>query len=165
MRTKIRGLAEAGLIAAAYAVLTVVIQPIGYGTVQFRASEMLTVLPVFTPAAIPGLAVGCFLSNLIGLSSGANPAGAWDLLIGTAATLIAAVMTYYLRNFRVRKLPILALIPPIVVNAAAIGAELSVAFGAIPWYWHVLGVALGQFVMCGIGGALLVAALGRVKQL
>lgn len=165
MRTKIRGLAEAGLIAAAYVVLTVVIQPIGYGTVQFRASEMLTVLPVFTPAAIPGLAIGCFLSNLIGLSSGANPAGAWDLLIGTAATLVAAVMTYYLRNIRVRKLPLLAVIPPIVVNAAAIGAELSVVFGAIPWYWHVLGVALGQFVTCGIGGVLLAVALDRVKRL
>ncbi len=165
MRTKIRGLAEAGLIAAAYVVLTVVIQPIGYGTVQFRASEMLTVLPVFTPAAIPGLAIGCFLSNLIGLSSGANPAGAWDLLIGTAATLVAAVMTYYLRNIRVRKLPLLAVIPPIVVNAVAIGAELSVVFGAIPWYWHVLGVALGQFVTCGIGGVLLAVALDRVKRL
>ena len=90
-KERVRRLAEAGLIAAMYAALTVAVTPIAYGPVQFRISEVLTILPVFTPAAIPGLTVGCFVANLFGLMSGANPAGAWDLLLGPLATLLAAL--------------------------------------------------------------------------
>ena len=81
-RTALLRLTQAGLIAAMYAVCTALIQPAAYGPVQFRFSEVLTILPVFTPAAIPGLAVGCLVANLYGLSTGANIAGAWDLLFG-----------------------------------------------------------------------------------
>ena len=86
-------LVQAALIAALYTVCTVLIQPAGFGAVQFRVSEAFTILPVFTPAAIPGLAIGCLVSNLFGLMGGANPAGAWDLLFGTLATLVAACLT------------------------------------------------------------------------
>lgn len=165
MKKSIEYLTRAGLIAALYVVLTLVIQPIGYGTVQFRVAEMLTILPVYMPAAIPGLTVGCFLSNLIGLASGANPAGGWDLLIGTAATAAAAVLTYALRNVRVKGLPIAATLPPVVINAVAIGTELAVVYGGIPWYWHALGVAGGQFLACCVCGTVLAAALNRVKTL
>ena len=164
MKRSVQYLAHAGLIAATYVVLTVVIQPIGYGTVQFRVSEMLTILPVYMPTAIPGLTVGCFLSNLIGLASGANPLGGWDLLIGTAATASAAWMTYAVRHVRVKGLPILATVPPVLVNALAIGTELSLVYGGLPWYWHVIGVATGQFVACTIGGTALSAALNKVKK-
>lgn len=68
-------LVQAALIAALYTVYTVLIQPAGFGAVQFRVSEAFTILPVFTPAAIPGLAIGCLVSNLFGLMGGANPAG------------------------------------------------------------------------------------------
>ena len=165
MQKRIQYLTRAGVIAAVYVVLTLVIQPIGYGTVQFRVAEMLTILPVYMPEAIPGLAVGCFVSNLVGLSTGANPAGGLDLLIGTAATAVAAVMTYALRNVRFKKLPLLATLPPVVVNAVAIGAELAVVYGGVPWYVHVIGVAAGQFVACSICGTILAAALNKVKKL
>lgn len=165
MQNKIQKLTRAGLIAAVYVVLTLVIQPVGYGTVQFRVSELLTVLPVYMPEAIPGLAVGCFVSNLVGLSTGANPAGGWDLLIGTAATALAAVLTYLLRNVRFKNLPILATLPPVIVNAIAIGAELALVYGGVPWYVHMLGVAAGQFVACTVCGTVLAAALNKVKTL
>ncbi len=162
MRKSTQHLTQAGLIAAVYVVLTLVIQPIGYGTVQFRVAEMLTILPVYTPSAISGLTVGCFLSNLIGLASGANPVGGWDLLIGTGATALAAVMTYRLRNIRFKNLPIVATLPPVLVNAVVIGAELAVVYGGIPWYWHALGVMAGQFLACCICGTVLAAALNRI---
>ena len=165
MQKGIHGLTRAGLIAALYVVLTLVIQPIGYGTVQFRVAEMLTILPVYMPEAIPGLAIGCVVSNLVGLSTGANPAGGWDLLIGTAATAVAAVMTYALRNVRIKNLPILATLPPGLVNAAAIGAELTGVYGGVPWYVHVIGVAVGQFAACVVCGTLLSAALNKVKTI
>ncbi len=165
MQKRIQSLTRAGVIAAIYIALTLLIQPIGYGTVQFRVAEMLTVLPVYMPEAIPGLAVGCFISNLVGLSTGANPAGGLDLLIGTGATLAAAVLTYLLRNIRFKNLPILATLPPVVVNAIAIGAELAVVYGGVPWYIHMLGVAAGQVAACTVCGTLLCVALNKVKTL
>ena len=82
-KNRVRHLTEAALIAAMYAALTFAIAPLAYGEVQFRVSEALTILPVFTPAAIPGLTVGCLLANLLGLLSGANPAGTLDMVFGT----------------------------------------------------------------------------------
>lgn len=165
MQKRVHYLTRAGLIAAVYVVLTLVIQPIGYGTVQFRVSELLTVLPVYVPEAIPGLAVGCFVSNLVGLSTGANPAGGWDLLIGTAATAVAAALTYLLRGIRFKNLPILATLPPVIVNALAIGAELTLVYGGVAWYIHVLGVAAGQFAACTVCGTVLAVTLNKVKKL
>ena len=106
--SSLRRVAEGGLIAAMYAALTLLIPAASFGTGQFRVSEMLTILPVFTPAAIPGLAVGCLVSNLFGLMSGANVAGAWDLLLGPMATLAAAFATRGLRSLRVKGLPVAA---------------------------------------------------------
>ncbi len=160
---KTQYLTRAGVIAALYVVLSVVVQPLGYGAVQLRISEMLTILPVYTSAAIPGLTVGCFLSNLIGLSGGMNPAGVWDLAVGTAATLLAALCTYALRRVRIRSLPIAATVPPVVINALAIGVELTLVYGGLPWYGNVLGVAAGQFLACCVCGSLLAAALNKTK--
>ena len=148
-------LAQSGVIAALYIALTVLLQPIGFGTVQCRLSEMLTILPIYMPAAVPGLAVGCFLSNLIGLSSGLNPAGAWDLLFGTGATLLAALLTYRLRNVRWLKLPLAATLPPVIINAVIVGAELYVVYGGFPLYLHMALVGAGQLVSCTFGGVLL----------
>ena len=165
MQKRIQYLTRAGVIAAVYIVLTLVIQPIGYGTVQFRVAEMLTILPAYTPEAIPGLAIGCFVSNLVGLSTGANPAGGLDLLIGTGATALAAVMTCALRGVRFKNLPVLATLPPVLVNAVAIGTELALVYGGVPWYVHVLGVAAGQFAACSVCGVVLAATLNKVKML
>ncbi|MBO5928494.1 MAG: QueT transporter family protein [Clostridia bacterium] len=161
-------LAQAGVIAAAYTALTVLLQPLSYGALQVRVSEMLTILPVYTPAAIPGLAVGCFLSNLLGLSSGANPAGGWDLLFGTLATLVAAWLTRKGKAVRPGGVPLLSTLPPVFVNAVVIGAELYVVYGGFPWWLHMLAVAGGQLVACVGCGLLFATTLektGIVKHL
>ncbi|MGI6264964.1 MAG: QueT transporter family protein [Acutalibacteraceae bacterium] len=160
-----RFLAEAALIAAMYTALTVAVSPIAYGEVQFRVSELLTILPVFTPVAIPGLTVGCLLSNLIGLGTGANIAGAWDLLWGTLATLLAALATYGLRRVRFAKLPVLSALPAVIANGVIVGAELTVVvFGGFTWpvFWVTAGwVALGEFVTATVGGLILFGVLDK----
>ena len=90
LKQKIRTLTTAAIIAAAYAALTLLLAPISYGAVQFRVSEALTVLPFFTPAAVPGLFVGCLVANLI---AGVNPV---DFVVGSGATLLAALLSYLL---------------------------------------------------------------------
>ena len=152
-------LTQSGIVAALYVALTTLLQPIGFGSVQCRVAEVLTIMPVYLPASIPGLAVGCFLSNLVGLSTGANPAGVLDLLLGTAATALAAVLTYALRGARLGKLPLAATIPPVVINAVVVGAELYVVYGGLPLLTHIALVGAGQAVACIGGGLLLALAL------
>ncbi len=160
--TKIVFLAQSGVIAAAYVALTVLLQPFGFGPVQCRIAEALTILPVYCPAAIPGLTVGCFLSNLIGLTTGANPAGGWDLLLGTAATGVAALLTYRWRHVRVARLPMLSTLPPVILNAVIVGAELYVVYGGFSLGVHMALVGAGQLIACTGGGLLLAAALERL---
>ena len=155
----IRTLTTAALIAAMYTVLTVFLAPISYGLVQCRLSEALTILAAFTPAAIPGLTVGCVVSNLIGLSNGANIAGALDVLLGPLATGLAAWLTWLLRNKRVGKLPLWSTLPPVALNALIVGSELAFVaptFTAEIWFIQMGLVAAGQLVAC-VGGGLLVA--------
>ena len=111
-------LLQGAVIAAVYAVLTIVLAPISYGPMQVRISEALTVLPVFTPAAVPGLFVGCFVANMVG------PYGAVDMICGSAATLIAALLTYKLKDKTW-----LAPLPPVVLNGIIIGGMLHFAYG------------------------------------
>ena len=107
------------MIAAIYVALTMLFAPISFGPVQFRISEALCILPFFTPAAVPGLAVGCLLSNIF--------CGAMmpDVIFGTLATLIGAVGSYALRKNKW-----LVCIPPIVANALIIPFVLRFAYGA-----------------------------------
>ncbi|MGN0557493.1 MAG: QueT transporter family protein [Acutalibacteraceae bacterium] len=148
-----RYIVESAVIGAFYAVLTCVFAPISYGVVQFRISEALTVLPLLTPAAVPGLAVGCVISNFIGVMTGANLAGAWDVLIGSAATVLAALCTYALRNIRIKELPLLSLLAPIVFNGAIVGGEL---FFVLPAEFSLLlgvaSVAAGEAVVVFVLG-------------
>lgn len=137
-------LAKAAIIAAIYCTLTIALPMLSYGLVQIRFAEMLTVLPCYTAAAIPGLFVGCALANLIGLTFGVT--GALDIFIGSAATLIAAVLTYKLRKRR-----LLALIPPVAVNAVLVGAELTLV-SDVPFYINALCVAAGEFAACYLLG-------------
>lgn len=137
-------LARAAIIAAVYCVLTAALPMLSYGLIQIRFAEMLTVLPCYTAAAIPGLFVGCALANLIGLTLGVT--GALDIFIGSAATLIAAMLTYKLRKRR-----LLALIPPVVVNAVLVGAELTWV-SDVPFYINALCVAAGEATACYLLG-------------
>ena len=159
---RIRFLAVTGLIAGLYTALTLVLAPISFGPVQCRVSEALTILAAYTPAAIPGLTIGCVISNVVGLTMGANVAGALDILLGTLATGIAAWLTYRLRHFRIKGLPFWASIPPVITNALIVGTELAVVLNpdltVYGWLGWVGSVGAGQVIAC-MGGGLLLAGL------
>ena len=164
---QVRFLTQVGLVAGMYTALTLCLAPISFGLVQCRLSEALTVLAAYTPAAIPGLTVGCLLSNLAGLSMGANVAGALDLLLGPLATGLAAWLTYRWRRWRVKGLPLLATLPPVALNALIVGSELALvspAFTLPVWLTQMALVGAGQVVAC-VGGGLLVAKGLEVAKL
>lgn len=140
------------LIAAAYAGLTYLSNVFGlaYGPIQLRVSEVLTLLPIFTPAAIPGLTLGCFIANI----GSFNVA---DLLFGTLATLMAAILTRQLRNIKFKGIPWIAIFPPIIVNAVVIGFEIAVFYlNSENFFWGFLisglEVGLGQLIVCYVFG-------------
>lgn len=154
----LRYLTEAGIIGGMYAALCLVFAPISYGAVQVRVAEALTILPVFMPAAIPGLTVGCLIANL--LAGGA--VGAWDWLFGTLTTLAAALATRALRRVTVKGLPWLSALPPVLFNAVVIGAECAFAAGNRGAFWlFALQVGAGQLIACVGGGLLLAGVLSR----
>jgi Predicted membrane protein len=115
---------QGAVIAALYTVLTLAIAPLGFGDIQLRISEILVILPLFTPVSIVGLTVGCLLTNFLGLVMGFNPLGFADMFFGTAATFIAAIFTWALRNVKIKSFPFFSFLPPIIFNALIIGAEL-----------------------------------------
>ena len=139
-------LIQAAIIAAVYAVLTIVLMPLSYGVMQVRVSEALTILPYFTPAAIPGLFIGCLISNIIG------PYGLVDIVLGSSASLLAAIGSYALRRH-----PMLVPLPPVVANALIIGWMLNVVYAVpLPLIACILWVGLGELIACyGIGYPLL----------
>ncbi len=147
-RKKTEFIITGALIAAAYAGLTYLSNVFGlaYGPIQLRVSEVLTILPVFTPAAIPGLTVGCFLANI----GSFNVA---DLVFGTLATLAAAILTYFLKDIKWKGVPYLAFFPPVIVNAVVIGFEIALFYlseGFTLWGFIISGieVGLGQLIVC-----------------
>ncbi len=145
MKNKTRGLVIGALIAAFYAVLTYISAAMGlaYGAVQFRLSEVLTVLPIFTPHAIGGLTLGCVISNI------GSSLGPVDMLFGTAATLIAAAAMHLLRS----KLPLWLLLSlPALANGLIIGAELAIFLGDVGFLYAAATVALGELAVVYIGG-------------
>lgn len=150
---KIKYLAQAGIIAALYVVFTLIANAAGLasGVIQVRISEALTVLPFFTPAAIPGLFLGCLLSNIIG------GCVIWDIIFGSLATLLGALGTYAIR----KKLPDwCAAIPPIIANTLIVPFVLSYAYevpDSIPFL--MLTVGAGEVISCGILGILLLKLL------
>lgn len=149
----VKNLCLSGIIAALYAGLTVLLQAISFNAVQVRVSEAMTLLPVLMPAAIPGLTIGCFLANLI------SPAGWMDLVFGTLATLIAAVLTR-----RLRKNLYLAALMPVISNAVIVGVMLHVAFGE-PLWMSMLTVGAGEALACFVLGIPLVKALEKMPKL
>ena len=129
MKINTKHITTSALIAALYTALTLFLAPISFGMIQIRISEALTVLPAVYPPAIIGLTLGCFLSNLIGFLTSLNPLGLIDCVFGTSATLIAALLTYYIgKKVSGRKLFFLAPLPPVIVNAIIIGLEVSIIF-------------------------------------
>jgi len=153
-RFSVRSLCVAAIIAALYAALTLGFQAISYGAVQFRVSEAMTLLPVLFPEAVPGLAVGCLISNLF------NPMGAtiYDVVFGTLATLLAAVLTH-----RIKGSIWLRALPPVLCNAIIIGLVLTYAYGIDLLWMNMLTVGIGQAVVCYGLGVPLVRILQKQK--
>ena len=148
-------LAYAAAIAAIYVVLTMVFAPISFGPVQFRISEALCILPFFTPAAVPGVFVGCLLSNLL---CGAAPL---DVVFGSLATLIGACGSYALRDKKW-----LVCIPPIVSNTVIIPWVLRYAYGSVDIIpFAMVTVGIGEVLAIGVLGNLLLVTLERYKGL
>lgn len=153
-KQSLRQLAAGGVIAAAYAALSLAIAPIAFGVVQCRVSEAFTLLPVLSPSAIWGVTLGCAITNAVGVSTGANFLGAMDIVFGTLATLVAAVCSRALGRIRWNGLPLLSALPPILVNAAVLGTEWCWAMtgGINATYWLLAGqIALGQLLPCLLG--------------
>ena len=119
---------QAAVIAALYAALTILQNTLLPGTAsmaaQFRVAEVLTILAVFTPAAIPGLTIGCVIANISSLSV----LGPYDLIFGSIASLLAAVLMYLLRNKRLFKLPVAAALMPALANGIIVGFEIEFFF-------------------------------------
>lgn len=153
---KTRRMVVVALIAAAYTAISLTLGEFGFGPVQFRVSEALTLLAVFSPICIEGLTLGCFLTNAVGVAMGLNILGPLDMLFGTAATLLAAFLSYLFRRVRIGKVPVLSSLPPVVINAVVIGLELAVVNPG-GFNWAMFGVFAGQVF---IGQAVACCALG-----
>ena len=147
-------LIQAAMIAAIYVVLTFIANAFGLANyaIQVRFSEALTILTYFTPAAIPGLVVGCFLSNI--LTGCALP----DIIFGTFATFVGAVLTY-----KVRKFKWLAPVPPIVANAVIVPFVLLYAYGIRPLWLSFITVTIGEIISCGLLGMILLFSLEKYR--
>ena len=148
MTEKTLRLTRAALIAALYVILTFISQIFGLasGVVQFRLSEALTCMPLFYREAIPGLWIGCVLANLL------TGCAVWDIVFGSAATLLGAVGTWYIG----RKKPLLGPLFPILSNMLIVPLVLRYVYGAEGSYWFLMvTVGAGEIVCCGILGMLL----------
>ena len=154
-------LTRGAIIAALYAAVTLLLAPISYGEVQVRISESLTLLPILLPEAVPALAIGCLLANILG------GATIFDVVFGTLATLLAAVCTRVLRKNRLA-----ASAMPVLFNGAIVGPVVYFAYVRAPgaatnWavLWSSVGtVALGEAVVCYVLGLPLLKLMQRVPE-
>lgn len=154
MNKKINFICQAAVIAALYVVLTFVFSAFASGVVQVRISEALTILPYFTPAAIPGLVVGCFLSNWL------TGCIIWDILFGSLSTLLGALGSYALRNHKW-----LVPIPPVAANTIIVPFILRYAYNmpdALPFMMATVGA--GEIVSCYILGMLFLLTLNKFRS-
>ena len=141
---------QAAMIAAIYVALTYLFAPISFSEIQVRIAEALTILPVFTPAAVPGLFIGCLIGNTV--SGALLP----DIVCGSLATLIGAFFTRKLRNTH----PFLAPIPPILANTLVVPFVLKYAYMVdLPIPLMMLTVCIGEILSCGVLGLILYYAL------
>ena len=140
---------QAAVIAALYAVLTVGQNTLLPGTasaaVQFRVAEVLCVLAIYTPAAIPGLTLGCIIADISSVTAGL---GFYDMIFGSLASLLAAIAMYLLRNVRVKNIPFPALLMPAIFNGIIVGLEISIFF-ADTGFSFVSFLVTGGFVALG----------------
>ena len=155
MKKGVGFMTQAAMIAAIYVVLVFVFAPISFGPVQIRVAEALTILPFFTPAAVPGVFLGCLIGNL--LSPGMI---LLDIVFGSLATLLAGVISYKLRSNKY-----LVPIPPIIINMIVVPFVLKYGYGVpLPLYLSALAVGAGQIVSCYGLGLVLMQVLEKYKR-
>ncbi len=154
-RLRTASISRAAIIAALYIVLTFLANALGLANyaIQVRFSESLCILPYFTKAAIPGLFIGCLLSNI--MTGCALP----DIIFGSVATLIGGIVTYLLRKYKWA-----APIGPITANALIIPFVLLYAYGIQPLWFSFVTVTVGEIISCGILGMLLLKSLERYRN-
>lgn len=147
---------HAAMIAAIYVVLTYIFAPFSFGDVQVRIAEALTILPIFTPAAIPGLFIGCLIGNILG--GAILP----DIIFGSLATFIGAAFTYFLR----KKSQFLCILPPIVSNTIIVPLVLKYGYGMnLPISFLMLTIGIGEIISCGLLGLILYYALRKYRKI
>ena len=153
--TNILRITYGAVIAAIYVVLTVIFAPISFGPMQVRIAEMLMILPMFTPAAVPGLFIGCIIANMLG------GAIALDVIFGSLATLIGVWGGYLLRRSRW-----LVPIPPILSNALIVPFVLKYGYGftEIPLPLMMVYIAIGEIIGCYVLGEILGGVLLRYRS-
>lgn len=153
MKFRTRDLCLTAMIAAIYAALTLGLQAISFGPVQFRVSEALTLLPILFPQAIPGLTLGCLISNLF------SPLGAtvYDVIFGTLATLVAAILTR-----RIKGSVWVKALPPVLANGVIVGLVLTYAYGLNTLWLNMLTVAAGEAAVCYALGVPMIKLLEKV---
>lgn len=160
----VRSLTEGAVIAALYAAATLAFAPIAFGMLQLRVSEALTILPVMSAASIPGLTIGCAIANILGIMMGANEIGVLDVVLGSLATLLAAVCSRLLRKVTIKGIPFLSLLMPVLFNGVIIGLELALVVG-LP-LWSSMGwVALGELATCTVLGIPLLLCMRKLNIL
>ncbi len=153
---KIIFITQAAMIATLYVVLTFIANLLGMasGVIQVRLSEALTILPFFTPAAIPGVTIGCLLSNIL------TGCSLLDIIFGSLATLIGTVGSYFLRKNK-----FLIPLPPIIANTIIVPWVLRISYDvpdAIPYM--MLTVGIGEIISCGILGLALLSVLKKYRH-
>ena len=158
-------LARASVIAALYAALTLVIYPLSFGAIQLRFSEAMCILPLFYPEAVPGLFVGCVVSNLLSPNI-----PILDVTLGSLATLLSAILTRMLRNSSKRTKFIFAPLPAVILNALLVGLVVSLSatsFGEgfmIVYLTNCLYVGIGQAIVCYPLGIILIILIDKIKN-
>lgn len=151
---KVLFITQAAIIAAIYVVLIFAFAPISFSGIQVRIAEILTILPFFTPAAIPGVTIGCFLGNML------MGADVLDIIFGTLATLIGVVVSYLLRKYK-----FFVPIPPIISNTIIVPWVIRFAYGdATPIPFLMLTVGIGEIISCGVLGMILLFSLNKYKN-
>jgi uncharacterized membrane protein len=150
---KLNFLVRVAMIAAIYVVLNILFAPISYGPIQVRIAEALVVLPFIDPSAIIGLFLGCILANVYG------PLGMIDIIGGSLCTLVAAYLTYKVKN------PKLAPLPPVLINAFGVSIYLHLLFD-LPYWITVLYIGIGEIIACYVlGYPLLILLIKNKKRL
>lgn len=151
---KVQFITQGAVIAAIYVVLVLIFDTFSFGPIQFRIAEMLTIMPYFTPAAIPGLFVGCLIANIIGGGL------IWDIVFGSIATLIGAIGSYL-----VRKNKWLVPLPPILANMVIVPFVLKYAYGydgLLVYFMFTVG--LSEIIVCGIIGMALLTVMAKNRE-